>query len=205
MGEPQLTHPNVGKSYEEYLQIEENSELRNEYVYGEIFAMAGSSMNHNRISMNIAFELHRRLKHGKCRTYMSDMRLQIQFEAIYFYPDVLVTCSENDLTNGKSVSNPILLVEVLSASTANKDLNDKLRHYLQIPSLQYYLIISQTEISVLLYERTSLGWGFRFFTDENELIDLPLIGLNISVKDLFEGVIWEENEEKAQSDFVEEQ
>jgi len=75
-------------------------------------------------------------------------------------------------------------------------LHEKLQHYLQIPSLQYYLVVAQTEVSILLYERTSLGWGIRIFTDENDTLDLPLIGMNLAVKDIFDGTIWEEKVEK---------
>lgn len=205
MGELKLKYPNAGKSYEEYLQIDESSELRSEYVYGEIFAMAGASMNHNQFAGNLFFLFRLGLKNSKCRTYMSDMRLEIQYEAIYYYPDVILTCSETDLSNKKSVSNPILLVEVLSKSTADKDLHDKLQHYLKIPSLQYYMVVAQDEVSILLYERTSLGWGIRIFTNENDTVDLPLIGMNLAVNDIFEGAIWEEKIEKRSDEGIEEE
>lgn len=191
-----IAQPNVKPYYtfEEYLAIDEASESRYEYLHGEIFAMAGSSLNHNSISLRLASELlfAIKAKGGKCKTFMSDARLDMGVFQRYYYPDVIVSCSEQDARNGKMVKEPTLIAEILSESTAAKDTREKLIAYLQIPSLEYYLILSQDNIEITLYERTETGWGLRFFTAETDIITLPKMDMQLAVKDLYEGVVWEE-------------
>ncbi|MFN0203093.1 MAG: Uma2 family endonuclease [Bacteroidia bacterium] len=176
---------------EEYLQMEEKNEFRSEYVYGEVFAMAGASMNHVTACLNLSFSLRTQLKGKKCRTLMSDTRVKLAEGNIYYYPDVVVTCSEKDLKDGKSVSEPTLLIKVLSGSTMEKDLNEKLQHYLAIPTLEYYMVVSQYKISIILYVRTDIGWGVLLYHAANEVITLEKIGVMIKVEDIYEGIDWE--------------
>lgn len=186
-------------SYAEYLAIDEASEIRYEFLYGEIFAMAGSSMNHNRIARNASNNLHAQIKGKgkKCDTFMSDIRLEIKNQSIYYYPDVVITCNEADLAYGKGIKSPMLIVEVLSESTANKDKSEKLIRYLQIPSLNYYLIIAQDRPEVYLYERIEQNWMLRFFTELTQEIDLPKMDVSILMTDIYEGVVFEEKQVEA--------
>ena len=185
MGEPNIKHY---YTFEEYFAIEEASELRYEYSRGQIFAMAGASLNHVRIAVRLSSTLLTGLKGKKCDTFMSDARLDMAMFQRYYYPDVMVSCSEQDTKNGKMVKEPSLIAEVLSESTAAKDTREKLIAYLQIPSLQYYLIISQDNIEITLYERTETGWSVRFFTYENDVIALPKLEIQLAVKDIYEGI-----------------
>lgn len=184
-------------SFEEYLKIDEASEFRNEYYDGDIVAMAGSSKNHNIVSLNTSFALRSqiKLKGKRCSTFMSDIRVQAFSEKNYYYPDVVVSCDETDAKNPKWVSAPVLIVEVLSESTATKDMSTKLLSYFQIPSLQYYILIAQDAVTIHLYERTEMGWEVKLFTDIKNEIVLPKMDISLFVKDLYEDVVFgEENE-----------
>jgi len=196
MGEPKLTHHQY--TFEEYEEITQTSELRYEYWYGELYAMAGSSMNHNILSGNLFFLLRSHLKNRgeKCIPFTSDIRLNVKEKSIYYYPDVLVTCSEKDLKNGKQASEPILVAEVLSKSTALRDTNEKFLAYLELPSLQYYLLISQDRTAVRIYERAEKGWTMYIFTDLTQHFYLEKWDISINLADLYEGILWELAEEE---------
>jgi Uma2 family endonuclease len=191
MGEPKLE--SFTYTFEEYQEIAETSESRYEYWYGNLFAMAGSSMNHARLSRNLGFLLHEQIrkKGKKCDTFMSDIRLKVKDKSVYYYPDVLVTCSEADFENGKQASEPILVAEVLSKSTALRDANEKLLAYLEMPSLQYYLMISQDRTAVRVYERAETGWNMQIFTELESHFYLPKLDITINLGELYEGVLWE--------------
>jgi Uma2 family endonuclease len=174
-------------SVEEYFEIDETSELRCEYINGEIIAMAGSTVRHNEIAMNIAFSLRSGLnRNGKhCKTMMSDVRLHIGSLNRYYYPDVMVVCGAENLESNKGMENPILIVEVLSDSTETTDLTTKLSAYQQIDSLVYYLIVSQTSPFVLCYEKRENGWLLTIFNEISQTIELPLLELSISLSDAY--------------------
>ncbi len=177
-------------SYEEYVAIDEASESRYEYLHGGIFAMAGSSLDHNSIALSLASELRSKLKAkgGKCKPFMSDARLQIEFCKRYYYPDVVVSCSEADLASKKEIKEPTLIAEVLSESTEGKDTREKLMAYLQLESLEYYLILAQDKIEITLYEKTEIGWVLHFFTKDSDIIQLKKMDISLAVKDLYEGI-----------------
>ncbi len=192
MGIPKLAHY---YTFQEYLAIDESSELRNEYHDGSIIAMAGSSKNHNIISGNTFSDLLIKLrgKGKKCTPFISDIRVQILSKNHYYYPDVVVSCDEADAKNQKWVSSPTLVVEVLSDSTATKDMSTKLLSYFQLPSLEYYMLIAQDAVTIHLYEKTAAGWEVKLFTDKANEILLPKMDISLFVKDLYEEVSWEEN------------
>lgn len=190
MGALQLTHTHTA---EEYFAIDESSEFRYEYINGDIYAMAGSSTNHNVIGGNIFASLREAIKKaGKgCRTYMSDVRLYISNRNRYYYPDVMLTCHEDDLKNKKNAENPSLIVEVLSESTNDKDFGEKLFSYMRLPSLQYYLILSQESVRIHLYERKEEGWYVQLFDETSTEIALPLLAMTLSISDIYENIVWE--------------
>ncbi len=177
-------------SVEQYFEIDETAELRCEYLNGAIVFMAGSTVRHNEISGNIFADLFAKIRaKGKpCKTFMSDVRLQIAALNCYYYPDVMVVCGAENLTNNKSMSNPILLVEVLSESTQNADLTTKLSAYFQIDSLSYYLIVSQTDMLILCYEKVQNKWLLTIYDEASQVIALPLLELNLSVAEIYAGL-----------------
>ncbi len=173
---------------DEYLQWEEKQEEKHEYVDGQIFAMAGASENHVIITDNFSAVLINKLRGTQCRSFSSDMKLQIATENIYYYPDLLVTCHEGDRLTKQYKSYPCLIVEVLSESTEAKDRGKKFAHYQKIETLKEYILISQWEQRVEVFRRTdSTLWLLQTFTND-QIIELQSINLQIPVSTIYEGV-----------------
>ena len=123
----------------DYLDWESRAKEKHEYVAGEIFAMAGASERHNRITLNIAFHLRLATRGHSCRAFMADMKLRIADARSYYYPDVMLVCDNSDQHPIYKTA-PCFIAEVLSPSTANIDQREKWLHYRDIPSLRYYLL-----------------------------------------------------------------
>lgn len=141
---------------EEYLYFEKTSEIKHEYFDGEIFAMTGASLNHNRISRNIAGELINVLKGSSCENFTGDMRVKVEAIEKYTYPDIAIVCGEIELEDKKGLDtllNPIVIIEILSDSTEAYDRGDKFYHYRLIPSLREYILVSQKKCQVEKYVR----------------------------------------------------
>ena len=125
----------------DYLAWEAAQPDRHEYIAGEVFAMAGAEDRHVTVAMNLAFALRQHLSGSPCRTYMSDMRLHVAAANSYFYPDVLVTCSALDQASAMVKTEPKLIAEVLSPTTAAYDRGLKFGHYRTLSSLEEYLLV----------------------------------------------------------------
>jgi len=138
MGEAQ---PVQSMTAAEYLEWEPAQMEKYQFIHGEVFAMGWASRRHVTISGNLFAELDRSLEGSPCRVYMADMKLEIQEEAIYFYPDVLVTCDPGDHRADQYMRSPILVAEVLSESTAAFDRGDKATYYRGLPSLREFVLI----------------------------------------------------------------
>ena len=169
-------------TYEEYLAALEVSELRLEYLDGEIFAMAGGSPEHGMIAARVIQALGRSLPE-RCRVLTSDVRIRIEATGLSTFPDVSVVCGDLERSAGdrNAVVNPCLVVEVLSPSTEEYDRGEKLRHYQAIPSLRAVLLVAQHERRVTLVERTPAGWRT---TDHREGLLVPEVG-PVAVADLY--------------------
>jgi Uma2 family endonuclease len=125
----------------EFLAWDETQTLKHEFVRGEVFAMTGGVDRNNTVALNVAIALRLHLRGSRCRVYASDVRLRVEAADCYFYPDVMVTCSDADLGDRVLKSEPVLVVEVLSPSTAAFDRGDKFADYRALPSLREYLLI----------------------------------------------------------------
>ena len=127
-------------TFEEYLVWELDQDIRYEYINGEVFAMTGGTIPHNDLALNLYRNLYPHLRSRGCRVNVSDVKVQVSPNSVYFYPDLIVSCHPNDLNARKFIQNPTLIVEVLSPSTSNKDREEKFRYYLTMPSLQEYIL-----------------------------------------------------------------
>jgi Uma2 family endonuclease len=161
-------------SEEDYLASEEVSDIKREYIDGQVYAMAGAGYNHNCVSANMLRELGNHLKGTPCATFMADIKVKLGRD--YVYPDVLVDCSTmrgDDLF----ATAPVIIVEVLSRSTRKTDMTTKLIRYINLPSLQEYVLI-EADIALVQVMRRSKGWMPEyFFLGDNvyfESIDLSL-------------------------------
>lgn len=170
-------------SEQEYLAGEQISEIKYEYIDGYVYAMSGASNNHNLIAGNVFSALANHLKKKPCRPYISDMKVKIGSR--YFYPDVLVDCS-NLTGDSYYTEQPIILVEVLSKSTRRMDETTKRMTYMQIPSLQEYILIEQDFVDVEIIRRET-GWLSEHYFLGDELT-LSSIGLTLTVEDIYERV-----------------
>jgi Uma2 family endonuclease len=141
-------------SLQEYLTGEETSEVRHEYIDGEVYAMVGASDWHGLIVLNLGGALAGRLPES-CQVFTSDMKVRIQTKAkeIFYYPDVLVSCAQDDRARHYR-EKPIVVVEVLSSSTARQDRFEKFSNYIEIPSLQEYVLIEQNFSMVEIFRRS---------------------------------------------------
>lgn len=172
-----------------YLYEEKTRTLKHEYVDGQVYALAGANDNHNRIAGNIYFRLRQGLGTGPCRAYISDMKLRVQTQLThrFYYPDVMVTCSEADTHELYKVA-PSLLVEVMSPSTASVDRREKLLVYQSIPELKDYLIVSADERYLERYRRDDTeGWWYHEYRQDGT-VKLPYLDLNLMLDDVYEGL-----------------
>ena len=145
-------------TYDDYLEWENHQPERHEYIRGEVFAMSGTSDRHNEISLNLATLLRQHLRGTPCRVYMADVKTRVETADCCFYPDVQVTCAQSDLTDRYAKRSPILVVEVLSKSTATFDLGKKFADYQQLNSLREYVLVEQERIRVQIFRRREEQW-----------------------------------------------
>lgn len=132
---------------EAYLAFERNSETKHEYLAGDIFAMSGASAAHTIIMGNIFASLHNQVRERPCTVFPSDMRLGLIQQHIYVYPDIMVVCGDLQFADNArdTLTNPIVIIELLSPSTEQYDRRKKSQYYRMIPSLQEYLLVAQDE------------------------------------------------------------
>jgi Uma2 family endonuclease len=170
-----------------YLQGELTSELRREYIAGQVYAMGGTSDAHNLIALNFATRLHRHLRGGPCQVFMSDMkvRLRLSGEHIFYYPDLLVSCRADDRARYWR-EQPCLIVEITSRSTDRIDRREKLLAYREIAALEEYLLVDQATPRLTLLRRTD-AWQPLVLTGSATL-QLTSVALELPVMDLYEGV-----------------
>ena len=150
--------PRLSFTYDDYLEWEQRQPERHEYVRGEVFAIAGTTDRHNEISLNFTTLLRQHLRVTPCRVYMAEVKVRVEAADCGFYPDVQVTCAESDRADRLVKRSPVLVVEVLSASTATFDVGDKFAAYQQLDSLQEYVLVDQERIRVQIYRRREGRW-----------------------------------------------
>ncbi|MBW4492719.1 MAG: Uma2 family endonuclease [Oscillatoria princeps RMCB-10] len=174
-------------SFAEYVEFEKNSPIRHEYVGGQVFAMTGSSQEHNLIAGNIHARLHPHLRGSSCRVFMSDMKVRIEAANTGYYPDVMVVCDPQDRDRYVKTS-PTLIVEVLSPSTESTDRREKLLNYQKLPSLQEYILVSQEEIKIEIYRKDPQGnWTLETLGKDDQL-RFESVGLTVTLAEIYEDV-----------------
>ena len=177
---------------EEYLQMEEKSDIKHEYIDGEIYAMAGASDPHVTVALNLASSLRSHVRGSGCRVYISDMKAQIEKLNRYYYPDVMVTCDERDKETSGSKKYYSLIVEVLSESTESFDRGDKFADYQLVETLQEYVLINTKRRRVECFRRSTQGlWILQTYTPEQQSFELKSIGFEGTIEDLYEDVVFE--------------
>ena len=155
-----MSHPasRLTFCFDDYLAWEQQQAQRHEFVRGEVFAMAGGTDLHNEVSLNLALLLRQHLRGSPCRVYMADVKVRVETADCSFYPDVLVTCAENDRADRYAKRSPLLVIEVLSPTTAAFDLGEKFSAYRQLDSLQEYVLVDPERVRVQIYRRLDGQW-----------------------------------------------
>lgn len=187
-------------SPEDYLQGELSSEIKHEYVDGQAYAMAGASPNHNTIAINLVSEFRAHLKNTPCRPFASDIKVKTPL-GNYRYPDVLVVCDDDFGQDGYVTQTPRIIIEVISKSTRKTDEQIKRIEYINIPTLQEYVIVEQDYVDVAVFRRSDSWRPTNYFLGDEihfESIDLTLaveeIYLNVQNEDMFELLAKKQNQ-----------
>ncbi|MBS9394229.1 MAG: Uma2 family endonuclease [Dolichospermum sp. LBC05a] len=181
---------------EEYLELEEKADYKNEYRDGEIISMTGGTTNHNKLALNLATGLNVALNDLDYEIYIGDVKLWIPRYREFTYPDVMVIEGQPVYysANTTIVTNPVLIVEVLSKSTKDYDRGDKFLYYRSIPEFKEYILIDQTKYYVMQYVKTSENqWILTEYETEDAMINLSSINVELSLKQLYKKVNFSEN------------
>lgn len=176
---------------EQYLEIERTAEFKSEYCRGEMFAMSGASRVHNLIAVNAAALIHQQLRGRPCEAYPSDMRISVGSTGLYTYPDVNVVYGEPRFLDGTfdTLTNPTVLVEILSESTEAYDRGAKFGMYRSLESLAEYVLISSLRVSAELFTRQPDGlWLLNAKSGLEDCLDLKSIDCRLRLSDLYEKV-----------------
>ncbi len=175
---------------EEYLERERVAESKSEYIFGEVVAMAGGTVRHSLIASNVQFALTSRLLGGPCMVFNADLRVCVRWGDLIAYPDVTVLCERPEYVDEKqdTLTNPALVVEVLSESTKRFDRGEKSRLYRMLPSLQEYLLVDQTPVDIEHWRRLPNGnWELATIREESVMLHLS-IGCELPVAEVYRNI-----------------
>ncbi|MFW9261613.1 hypothetical protein A4S05_02075 [Nostoc sp. KVJ20] len=176
-------------SPDEYLQLEEKSNIKHEYINGQVYAMAGTTDTHNTIGLNLALLIRNHLRGSDCRVYFADIKARIEKRNRFYYPDILVTCDPKDRETPTYKSFSKLIVEVLSDSTEAFDRGDKFNDYQTLDSLEEYVLVNSKHQRFETFRRNEQGlWVLQTYTPDNQVFELQSINLTASFADLYENV-----------------
>ena len=173
---------------EEYLGMENASSEKHEYYRGEIFAMSGAKMPHNKIVSNLHYRLRAALEGKPCQPYTSDVRVYIEKNVLFTYPDITVICGEEETADKDEMGiiNPTVLFEVLSASTASYDMGEKFALYRDIPTLKSYVMVDSRSVNVEAYAINASGnWELREYGQINDVLEIPVLAVALPLKEIY--------------------
>jgi Uma2 family endonuclease len=176
-------------TYSDYLAHEEASNVKHEYLNGEIYAMAGGTPEHASLAVAIASLLRNQLAGKECRVFSSDLRIRIVETGLTTYPDVSVVCGplELDPQSRETVLNPRVLVEVLSHGTERYDRGEKFEHYKRVSSLEEYVLVSQKEPWIEVFRRSDNSWT-HLEAGSGARVTLQSIECQLEVDEVYRGV-----------------
>ena len=169
-----------------YLDWEAEQPEKHEYLDGEVFAMAGASEVHVTLALNLAMALRNHLRGGPCSVFISDMKLRVEADNAFFYPDVFVTCAETDRAHSHYKAAPSLVVEVLSPTTSAYDRGAKFAAYRKLPSLREYALVDTERLSVDLFRRNEGGHWVLYPSEAGDAVEFAGVGLSVPMERLYE-------------------
>jgi Uma2 family endonuclease len=175
-------------THAEYLSFEASSNVKHEFLDGQIYAMAGGTPDHAALASAVTGLLFGQLRRGRCRAHDAELRVRIPRTGLTTYPDITVVCGprEIDVTDPLAVTNPTLIVEVLSRSTERYDRGEKFEHYKTLPSLRQYVLVSQKDRSVEVWTRDAGDGWTSVLAREGDVADLGSVGARLDVRELYD-------------------
>jgi Uma2 family endonuclease len=175
----------------DYLKEERLATEKHEYFKGEIFAMSGASRYHNRLASNIQGNLFNHLKGKKCKPYGSDMRVHVQKNTLYTYPDITIVCGKEEYLDNEfdTLLNPKVIIEILSPSTKDYDRGSKFMLYRGIPSLEEYFLVDSESVFVERFYKDEVGiWTLKEYKNQSDLVEFSSIQFTLSVEEIYNEV-----------------
>ena len=194
---------------EEYLALEETAEYKSEYHDGEIVQMTGGTTNHNQIALNLSVALSIVFKRQNYRVFIGDVRLWIPRVKRFTYPDVMVIAGQPEYYNNRkdTITNPQVIIEVLSKSTKGYDRGNKFRFYQTIPTFQEYILVEQNQRSIEQYSKQeNKRWSYSVYDEEDPALTFSSFQVEVPLVDIYEKVDFDEAEvEEYPEDFKEDE
>ncbi len=181
---------------DEYLEIEERSLDKSEYYYGHILAMAGGSLRHNSISVNVSSELRSQLRDANCFVVSSDQRIAVDVENSYFYPDVTVICGKAEVlqNHGENLLNPTIVIEVMSPSNTSWHRSKKVEEYKRVQSIRAILLVEQSEprVNVIAREDSTDSWHEWIVVGMAGAVELKQPACQLAMSEVYLGIEFNE-------------
>ncbi len=199
------TAPHRKLTPEQYLEIERKAPFKSEFYRGEMFAMSGASRVHNTIQANLMWRLNERLEGTPCQAVGSDLRVLVSATGLYTYPDAVIHCEPSRFLDSQfdTLLNPTVLFEILSDSTEKYDRGSKSSQYRKIVSLQEYVLVSQSEPRVEVYQRLPDGdWKLRESADLTVSFTLTSVGVSLPLSEIYQRVVFPPPEPQTAGMFI---
>ena len=185
------TQPQAPISIEDYLEGEQHTDTKHEYLAGQVVAMGGASDKHGLIAGSLYAALLPAARRKGCQLFIADMKVRVNHDSdsYFYYPDLLLSCQPDDRESAYYRRHPCLLVEVLSPSTERIDSREKLLAYRLLPSLREYLLLRQDRVQADLYQRGDEGrWEHHTFTQPDDVLALRCLDASVSLRDVYADV-----------------
>jgi Uma2 family endonuclease len=189
--EPAIAYSKQKISVEAYLEMENASVEKHEYYQGEVFAMSGAKVPHVMICDNMLTTLKQKLKGRLCRPFGSDLRIHVEANTFFTYPDISIVCGDVVTLNNDNfnVLNPSVIIEVLSNSTKNYDRGDKFKLYRDIPTLKEYVLVDSESVGVEIFRlNASRHWELEEYGKDDEGFTIQTVDVFLLLSDVYEGV-----------------
>lgn len=177
---------NPAMTYAEYLALEARSDVKHEYLRGDVWAMAGGTPRHGRLATSFATALGGALRGRPCVVYSSDVRIRIESTGRSTYPDLSVVCGKDQFAadDPNALTNPIIILEVLSEGTERSDRGEKFAHYQRLASLQEYVLIDQEQPRIEVFRRQGNAWLLSIY-EGGSTVELESVGVDIDVNAVY--------------------
>lgn len=186
----------------EYLEREEHSPIRYEYLDGEVYAMSGAKRRHNTISSTLVrLGGNAAVSRTGCQVFGSDMKVYVEAHNSFYYPDVSACCDPDD-RNELYLTHPCFIVEVASPSTASIDRREKRASYATLESLREYVIVDQDRMRVELYRREPNGWRGYVLNQPDDVIESSCLGMRVTLSEVYAGVEFPEGVAEADAEYA---